>query len=122
MAKNDYDFLVFRILVYLYGCIQRKISFDRAAFRKALVTQEVNGEYLNDILRFMQEEQLIEGLVFAKAWGNEYVLANEWEDMCLTPKGVRYLLENDHMKQIKETVLGGAPGAILELVKLVFTH
>ena len=114
MAKDDYDYIVFRILVYLYGCFKRKISFEEAAFEKLLV-KGIQEEYL-----LMQKDGLVEGLVFVRAWGGEHVLANRLADMRITAAGIRWLQENDSMRRIRKSLLGGAPGAILELVKLVF--
>lgn len=118
MAKDDYDFLVFRILTYLYACFQRRCHFESAAFLKRVITPEVSEDYLVDVLRFMTREELIEGLNFVKAWGNDYTLANDYADMTITPQGIRYLLNNDKMQQLKKIILEGAPGAIFDLVKL----
>ena len=48
MAKDDYDYIVFRILVYLYGCFKRKISFEEAAIEKLLV-KGIQEEYHLDV-------------------------------------------------------------------------
>ena len=47
MAKDDYDFLVFKILTYLYACFRRRCHFETTAF--------------------MNREDLIEGLTFVNA-------------------------------------------------------
>lgn len=120
MAKDDYDFLVFKILTYLYACFRRRCHFETAVFLKKLITPEVSEGYLTDVLRFMAREGLIDGLTFTRAWGREYTLTNDYADMEITPQGVRYLLENDRMRQIKKAVLEGTPGAFLELVKMAF--
>ena len=44
MAKDDYNFLVFKILTYLYACFRRRCHFETTAF--------------------MNREDLIEGLTF----------------------------------------------------------
>ena len=119
MAKDDYDYIVFRILVYLYGCFKRKISFEEAAFEKLLV-KGIQEEYLLDVLQLMQKDGLVEGLVFVRAWGGEHVLANRLADMRITAAGIRWLQENDSMRRIRKSLLGGAPGAILELVRRAF--
>lgn len=119
MAKDDYEHIVFRVLAYLYGCFKRKISFSEAAFEKQLV-KGVPEEYLWDALRLMQQEGLIEGLVFARAWGEEQFPVNGCGDMRITAAGIRHLAENDCMRRLREKILTGAPGALLELVKLVF--
>ena len=120
MAKDDYDFLVFRILTYLYACFRRRCHFETTAFMKRVISPEVSEDYLVDVLRFMVREGLIEGLAFVNAWGNDYALANDYADMSITPQGIRYLMDNDKMRQLKNTVLAGAPGAIFDLVKLAF--
>lgn len=119
MAKDDYNVIVFKILTYLYGCLQRKYTFDNTAFLKVLITQDIAEEYLTDILRYMQDEELIAGLVFTRAWGGEYLLANDYGDMRITPTGVRYLLENGTMAKIKKAILEDGPAAILTLVQTV---
>ncbi len=70
MAKDDYSYLVFKILTYLYGCFKRKYSFDKDAFNKAVVRKEdIAEEYLIDILKNLSDEEMIKGLVFQKIWG-----------------------------------------------------
>ena len=118
MAKDDYNYLVFKILTYLYACLRRRCCIESAAFLKKIITPEVQEDYLVDVLRFMAREGLIEGLAFVKVWGNDYVLANNYADMCITPQGIRYLLDNDTMQQVKKAILEGAPGIVLDLVKL----
>ena len=118
MAKDDYDFLVFKILTYLYACFRRRCHFETTTFLKRIISPEVSEDYLVDVLRFMTREELVEGLTFVKAWGNDYTLANDYADMSITPQGIRYLLNNDKMQQLKKAILDGAPGAIFDLVKL----
>lgn len=120
MAKDDYDYLVFKILTYLYVCFRRRGHFETAALLKRVVSSEVSEDYIIDVLRFMTHEELISGLTFIKVWGNDYVLINDYSDMEITPQGIRYLLENDKMRQLKNSVLEGTPSAIFDLVKLAF--
>ncbi len=120
MAKNDYDYIVFRVLTYLYGCLKRQIVFDEAAFKELIITKNVPEEYFTDVLRMMQGEGLIEGATFTKAWGHTYIISSSLSDLSITAEGVRYVLNNDVMKQIKKTVIENA-GAICELVKLVLS-
>jgi hypothetical protein len=120
MAKNDYDYIVFRVLTYLYGCLKRQIVFDEAAFKELIITKNVPEEYFTDVLRMMQGEGLIEGAIFTKAWGHTYIMASSLSDLSITAEGVRYVLNNDVMKQIKKAAIENA-GAICELVKLVLS-
>lgn len=120
MAKDDYDYIVFKILTYLYTCLKRQISFNKKVFANVIITQKVQSGYLTDILRMMEGENLIEGLSFVKAWGNEYIISNDIENIRITGAGIRYVLNNDKMRQIKKLILEGTPGAIMELVKIAF--
>ena len=36
MAKDDYDVVVYRVLVYLYAVLKHKIIFEEATFRQAV--------------------------------------------------------------------------------------
>ena len=121
MAKDDYDYIVFKILTYLYTCLKRQNTFNETVFMNMIITKKVNEGYMIDILRMMKDEGLIEGLTFVKAWGNEYVIANEIGDIRITSEGVRYVLNNDKMKQIRQSILEGTQGAIMELVKIAFS-
>lgn len=121
MAKDDYDYIVFKILTYLYTCLKRQNTFNETVFMNMIITKKVNEGYMIDIMRMMKDEGLIEGLTFVKAWGNEYVIANEIGDIRITSEGVRYVLNNDKMKQIRQSILEGTPGAIMELVKIAFS-
>lgn len=121
MAKDDYDYLVFKILTYLYVCFRRRGYFETSTFLKKVISSEVSEDYVIDVLRFMTREELIDGLNFVKAWGNDYTLVNDYSDMEITPQGIRYLLDNDKMRQMKNDILKGAPGAIFDLVKLAFS-
>lgn len=117
MAKDDYNVLTFKILLYLYGSLKRKYVFQKEAFYKALGT-EIPEEYLTDILRYMSGEGLIEGAEFTRVWGNEYILLSPLDEMRITPAGTVYLQENSTMKKVKDGLLANA-GIIVELIKLV---
>lgn len=118
MAKDDYDTIVYKILLYLYACLKRKIIFDKTTFFKAIDKDEICDEYLADVLYFMKTEGLIDHLVFVKAWGNVRILSSDYRDMEITVAGIHYLQENNIMKQIKDQ-LSGVPGIIAELISLM---
>lgn len=118
MAKDDYDTIVYKILLYLYACLKRKIVFDRTTFFKAIDKDAICDEYLADILYFMKEEGLISNLAIVKAWGNVRILASDYCDIEITVAGIHYLQENNIMKQIRNQ-LSGAPGIIAELISLM---
>ena len=120
--KDDYHYIVFRILTYLYGCLQCKYSFDEKVFLKTVgrTNDGISEEYLTRVLKFMSDDGLITGLVFTKAWGNECILANDLKNMAVTPKGLDYLTENSKMNELKKA-LSESAGLVTELVKLVFS-
>lgn len=118
MAKDDYDYLVFRILVYLYACLKRKCGYDSRTLARKVAGRGVQEDYFEDVLRMMQEEGLVSGLQFTQAWGREYLLVDGLEQLRITPAGIRYLLDNGKMQKIGKMVTEGAPGALLELVRL----
>lgn len=102
MAKDDYYAIAYRILVYLYACMKRKIMFDDVTFDSSVKKNVESDEYFTEVLRMMQVEGLIEGLVFVKAWGGDVVLASDIKDAKITVSGIHYLEENSKMKQIGE--------------------
>ena len=63
MAKDDYDVLVFKILTYLSGVMQRKACFSKEGLNN-LFPEDIPEEYLLDIFRLMTASGLIEGLTF----------------------------------------------------------
>jgi len=100
MAKDDYNVIVYRVLVYLYACLKREIMYEDAAFQAAVRKNVDSDEYFTDVLRMMQEEGLIEGLVFQKVWGNNVVLISDVSEARITATGIRYLQENSAMKKV----------------------
>ena len=57
MAKDDYDVVVFRILVYLYAIFKGKQIFDQHIFLK--VISKVEEDYLYRVLEMMQSKGLM---------------------------------------------------------------
>ncbi len=107
MAKDDYDVIVYRILVYYYACLKRKISFDNETFRE-LVSKHTDSEgYFNDILDMMQREGFIEGLSFHRAWGRDLLLTSDLDEARITPEGIHYLKENSAMAKAAEFLKNG---------------
>lgn len=118
MAKDDYDVIVYKVLLYYYAALKRKISFSEDTFAAAISKADIPDEYLVDILRMMQGEGLIEGVVTTKAWGGDYILVSEKSEIAVTAAGIRYLKENSAMKKIGEA-LKETPGIIASLISIV---
>ena len=119
MAKDDYNVISYKVLVYLYGIFKRKITYDQNVFRKLINLDDIDDQYFSDILRNLQAEGYIQGLSFTKAWGNEYILFSDYSDMVITHQGIQYLYENNSMKQIKEILINNV-GLIGSLIKIIF--
>lgn len=102
MAKDDYEVIMYRILVYLYARLKRKVVFDRSVFFGVVCKGSKSEEYIVDVLRMIQMEGYLEGLTFMKTWGDDYILSDDIESAKITPAGIRYLKENSRMKQIGE--------------------
>ena len=54
MPTNDYDVIVFKLLVYYYACLKRTTVFKQSEFD--LITKKAdNEEYLLYVLEMMQD-------------------------------------------------------------------
>lgn len=104
MAKDDYDVILYRILVYLYACKKRKIAYNSTTFREAVSKGVQNDQWLYDVIDMAQGEGLIEGASFQKAWGGDKVPLFGFDELDITAAGIRYLKESGTMKKIGETL------------------
>lgn len=118
MAKDDYDVIVYRLLVYLYACLKRKIIYDEITFREAVRKNVENDGYFADILFLMQEEGLIKNIKFVDAWGGDRIISSSLKDIEITVKGIHYLKDNDKMASIAGT-LKAAGDIIAKLAAIV---
>lgn len=105
MAKDNYDTIVFKVLIYLYAVLKRKINFNENDFYHAVSMKNINESYFTTVLYFMTKEGLIDGPEFTKAWGQEYILCSELSNMIITPQGIHYLEENKKMNKIKNYLI-----------------
>lgn len=107
MAKDDYDIILCRVLVYLYGVVKRKTVFSRQEFLQT-VKRDANDDYFTDVLRFAQDDGLVKGVVTTKPWGHSYILISDYESLEITSAGIRYLKENGSAQKalqvLKESV------------------
>lgn len=100
MAKDDYEVVLYKLLVYLYAVKKRKTPFEFTTFSKAVKNGVESEQYFIDILRMAQDEGLITGLTFKKVWGNDYIPLNDTSDAEITAEGIRYLKDNKKMQEI----------------------
>ena len=118
MAKDDYDVIVYRVLVYLYACLKGKIMFEKVTFDAAVMKDIDNEGYIERVLQLMQEEGLIQGLTFVKAWGDEVILTSDISEAQIMPAGIHYLQENAKMKAVGEK-LKAAVDMIAKLAAMI---
>jgi len=120
MAKDDYNVIVYKVLLYLYAIFKRKIPFDETEFKKSILKSGISEDYLIEVLKLMQDEELIKGLKFISAWGCELLLINEIRNAKITAKGIEYLTENSRMQKVKEFLIENVD-IFASLIKLVIT-
>ena len=118
MAKDDYEVIVYKILLYYYAVMKRKVTFTKETFSKTISKAEIPEEYLADIFRLMQSEGLIEGACFTGAWGGIHIMASDESDVSITAAGIRYLKENSRMNKVGEA-LSKTPGLVASLIEIV---
>ena len=118
MAKDDYDVIVYKILLYYYAILKRKILFKRETFEALISKADISNEYLTDILRMMQGDGQIDGARFIKAWGGDSILVSDLSEISITAAGIRYLNENNVMKRIGKNI-SDIPGIAASLIGIV---
>lgn len=111
MAKDDYEVILYRLLVYLYACKKRKILYEEKTFQESVQKNVENDQYFIDIIEMAQSEGLICGAVFTKAWGNVKIPLFRYDELEITAEGIRYLKENSTMEKIG--------GALKEAVDII---
>ena len=105
MARDDYDVVVFKILLYYYAVFKGTILFNKAEFKRAIKCDSFTDGYLERVLKLMSEENLINGVHVSKAWGNQYMMLNDLSDIEITAVGIHYLKENSRMETVKKYLL-----------------
>lgn len=118
MARDDYSIIAYKILVYLYACKKRKVVFEEVALRKAAGADKLHEDYFMDVFRMLQDEGMIKGLAFTRAWGNEYILSSGLSEAEITADGIRYLSDNSKASEIKEMLIRSVD-TIAGLIKIV---
>ena len=105
MEKDDYDVIVYKVLLYYYACLKRQIFFDKAVFFQMIDKDNINDEYFTDILLMMQDDGLIKGIRVTKAWGGDSILLSDLDEIKITTDGIHYLKENSTMNKVKNVLL-----------------
>lgn len=106
MARDDYNVIVFKILVYLYAVMKNNRIFNQVEFDKAIGRKAINEEYLLRVYKMMEDEGLIKNALFSRAWGNDLIPLFEEKELSITAQGIRYLEDNDKMKEVGQFLKG----------------
>ena len=118
MAKDDYNVIKFKILVYLYGILKRRYTFTADEFNNLLERNNINDEYFIDILELMLEESLIKNITISTAMGGHKFINSDISNVKITARVINHLEENKLMNKIKENALSSL-GLLGEFVKKV---
>ena len=101
MAKDDYFFLVCKLLRYLYKCLKNNLRADWSIVAPNSKDFPVCEEYFTYILSHLLADGYIEGLVEVRQIGGS-IQFKETSGLKITPKGIEYLEENSKMKKVIE--------------------
>ena len=119
MAKDDYDVLVFKILLYYYGVLKREIAYTDVSFKAAIKYKDISEEYLSDVIYMMQEDGYISGMTFVNTWGNNRLAIGDFSYISISSKGIDYIQNNNKMKKVKDHLLE-YPELITSLITMIF--
>lgn len=101
MTKDDYHVIVFQILTYLYNCLKKDLEVQEENLKSRGKLFKIPERYWSYILVNLQKEKYIDGVVFQKAWGEQYPIVDSIEGIDITPLGIEYLIENNLMNKAK---------------------
>lgn len=117
MAKNDLNLILYKILLYYYGALQRHYRFDPKVFY-SLFDDSVDRDYILDVIKMAVDNGFIEGLNYVTAWGATAILVSDLNDGHITIAGVDFLKENSAMRKVTK-FLKDSTQAIANLAALV---
>lgn len=102
ISSNDYDVIVCKVLVYLYGKYKR-IDVPDDYLTPMTKDFPVCQEMFNETLAMMLDEGLIKGFEYIKARGGDEIIVLE-NNIRITPTGIHYLKDNSIMRKIVEKI------------------
>lgn len=99
MAKDDYFFLVCKLLKYLYRCLKSSIPVDWSLIAPNTKDFPIDEEYFTYLLSHLLEDGYIEGVVKVNSIGQP-TRFKETTGLKINPKGIEYLEENSLMQKV----------------------
>ena len=104
MAKDDYHFVVFQILSYLYQCLKNGERVNPKNLERNNKYFQINENYWKYIMFHLYDMGYIEGIGLVELDGMEYPLPVQLEDCRITPSGIEYVCENSTMQKVKKFI------------------
>lgn len=102
MAKNDYFYLVYKILDYMYTQLKNGKEIDREYLSiDSPLFMYINEKYLFYIFDNLIKDGYIRGVIVLKHF-HEYGIKIT-PNASITPKGIEYLEENNIFNKVKNT-------------------
>lgn len=102
MAKDDYHYVAYHILKYLYDCVRTGKIVDAQRIGAVTSKYAITESYWTYIMKHLKKDGFIDGLSIYAA--DDEVTIAFLEDTEITPKGIAYLNENSTMQKIKNTL------------------
>lgn len=105
MAKDDYDVIMCKILIYFYRKLKGNLSEEDKVYYLYPNTKQlpISGEYLNSVLLDLIDSGYIADATVCRAWGGD-VVGIYCDKARITMKGVDFLQSNSKMHKIAETL------------------
>lgn len=100
MAKDDYYFIVYQILSYLYKCLKDGKDADPQELLPGRL-YDINQKYWEYIIEHLQEGGLVEGMSISHYIDGSVGLG---KGCLITPKGIAYIFDNNLMAKAKKIV------------------
>ena len=123
MPKDDYNKVVCTILIYLYSRLKGKNEEAPESFLQPYTKAfPIKEDYFYFVLQKMQEQNLIEGLVFVKAWGGDIINIKGISEIRITDEGIQHLSHNKTMRTTLEYFRDNAvslPGMVSTVVGIL---
>lgn len=100
MAKKDYFVVMYRILDYLYRCLQEGIGPDLDKI--SAENLEINERYFQDILEELFDKKYIKNA--SKYKNKVFTDIKLFDNVSITMEGVMFLQENSIMAKAKQAL------------------
>ncbi|WP_261806155.1 YjcQ family protein [Lapidilactobacillus luobeiensis] len=100
MAKDDFFYIAYKILAYVYECMKKGESVDPSVIDPT--TYRITYPYLISILEELTDEGYLKGIKFIPTKDEKIPIG--LDKMKISIKGIEYLQENTMMKKALKTI------------------